>query len=831
MKKRSPQQTTAFVTEARDRFKFGATSDDKQRQRELADLRMYAGEQWRPDILQARAGQNAIAGPNPMPPLPARPTYTINKLKEPIRQVLNQERQSDMGIEIVPADDFGDLAQPGNETEIELREGLVRRIQRESQAADARTWAFSRSTIAGRGAYAVMTRYLPGKTNDQEIYVHRIYNQASVVWDPFHEQPDGSDANWVFIGSDLSWDEYKTKYPKFAKKLIGRAKGIDGPVPADVTDLNDAEWRALGDAAPEWFTAENGQRGVRVVDYFYAEFEDRELVEVNGEPVWADELPDGVKPDIDPDTEEEVRRTVSERRVCWAQLDGLNVLDETEWPSPDIPVVKVLGEELQPYDKERRAEGMVRQSRDSQDGFNVMVSKLVEMIALTPLPPLQATPEQVAGFESWYQVMTTRTLPYLPYNAKEDSTGKALAPPYATDRSTDIAAVAASIQMFDMAIQATTGVSDPQLGKVDPSARSGKAIRLLQEQAMHGTSNYLDNLKRSIRYEGQIINNLLYPIYGKKPGRLVRIMNKHGESETIRMSPPSGERTEAGQANAAAKPGLLERLRTRILGGTPEEQPNVTGQPDKQYRLTPDANFNVIVKVTQSYESRRTQEAATIADLLTAKPDLMAVFGDLFFKNQDGPGHEEMAERAKVMLAPPVQQYLAEKAQNGGQALPPGVSQQMQAMQQQLQQAEQLLMQAKQEQDAKTAETQGKVQIEQIRGAIQTHLEQMKQTFESARTEQNNEVKLAVAEIGAKVDRLELFLEESRLVGARQHEASMADAQRRHELGMSAADAGRSAEEAEAGRAQERDLADAGHRQAMEQAEQAAALAPKPEAE
>ena len=37
------------------------------------------------------------------------------------------------------------------------------------------------ATIAGRGYWLVNTRYVPGKTRDQEVYIHRIYNQASVL--------------------------------------------------------------------------------------------------------------------------------------------------------------------------------------------------------------------------------------------------------------------------------------------------------------------------------------------------------------------------------------------------------------------------------------------------------------------------------------------------------------------------------------------------------------------------------------------------------------------------------------------------------------------------
>ena len=154
--------------------------------------------------------------------VPARPSLVINKTREPVRQVLNSERQSDLGIELVPADDFGDLGETISEDEIYLREGLVRRIQRESKAADARTWAFNRAAIAGRGYWRVNTRYVPGKTNDQEIYIHRWYNQSCVTLDPAHEQPDGSDAEWAFVGTDMPWDQYKAEYPLRNGK-IGRA--------------------------------------------------------------------------------------------------------------------------------------------------------------------------------------------------------------------------------------------------------------------------------------------------------------------------------------------------------------------------------------------------------------------------------------------------------------------------------------------------------------------------------------------------------------------------------------------------------------------------------
>ena len=180
-----------FLRLARERFKLANEADSAQAQRERDDLAFYAGEQWPADIKLLRQGQQPVDG---MPAVPARPTLVINKVREPVRQVQNQVRGSDIGIELVPADDFGDLGITPDDTEVTLREGLIRRIQRESQAQDARQWAADRAFIAGRGYYLVMTRFLPGKTWDQEVYVHRIFNQAGVLLDPSHEQPDGSDA-------------------------------------------------------------------------------------------------------------------------------------------------------------------------------------------------------------------------------------------------------------------------------------------------------------------------------------------------------------------------------------------------------------------------------------------------------------------------------------------------------------------------------------------------------------------------------------------------------------------------------------------------------------
>lgn len=421
------------------------------------------------------------------------------------------------------------------------------------------------------------------------------------------------------------------------------------------------------------------------------------------------------------------------------------MLEETDWAGPDVPIVKVLGEELHPYDQDRHVEGMVRSSRDACQGFNAMVSQLVHVIALSPVPAPQVADGQIEGYEAWYQAATTRSLPYLPYHSK-DAQGVLVGPPHREAIPTPIEPLAISIGLFDQAIKSTTGVPDPNLGRQDPSVRSGRMAQALIRQAQKGTSHFLENLHRSLRYEGQIINNLLYPIYGR-PGRVVRVLTKEGESETLLVCGNGSPR------QSTPKPAVL----------------------------TDQGRFHVQVKITRAFDSRRTEEASIIADLLTANPMFMGWFGDLFFKNQDGPGHEEMADRAKVMLDPKIQAALAQKAQ-GQKDVPPALMAQLATMQQRLQAAEGVIQAAKQELESKQQEFAVKERLVQLEVESKERVATLDRETKLEIAAADRETKLAVAELAAKVDRLELFLEERARLGVQEHQVALASAKAAHEL-------------------------------------------------
>lgn len=771
-KKKSPDQREGetpdqtLLRKARAQFTAEMTRSGDQRQRESDDIDFYNGNQWPQDVVASRAGQEANNG---MPPIPARPCLVINKQREPVRQVLNMERNSDLGFELVPADDFANIDAPIDDSEIELREGLGRRIQRTSDAASARTWAFERAVIGGTGHYGVMTRYGEGLTADQEVFIEKFWDQSAVLLVNSFE-PDGSDAEAAFVGLPISYEAYQAEYPDAA----------DGKK-NEYADLTDADFGSFAKDYPDWFQLhDKSGRLVRVVRYFYYVRESREMAMLpDGSAFWMDQLPDGLKPLSGEKQGGYTTRKVIEKRVKMIKTDGVQILERVDWPGRYIPIIKVVGEQLQPVKGEMRCEGMVRPGRDAQRGSNYMISKGVEMVGLTPIPPLILDPESIAGYESWYYSANTRTLPFLPQRTRGDD-GREFREAHRPNVDPNIQPVAIFIQLFNESIQSTMGVHDPSLGKVDPRLKSGKAIDRTIAQDQHGTSNYMDNLGVSVHYEAKIVNDLLFPVYGR-PGRMTSMVTSENKSAPVMLHTPF-----------VVKDG-------RPVASHPDD-PNA-----KTYKLTEEGSkLNVAIKITKNYDLKRDQVADFLAGLVESNPENFLIFGDLLFESLDVPNHKEMAERARVMLAPPIQKLLESKAQ--GVTIPPAFQQQLTQSQQMIQQLTEQLKQAGQLIQTDQVKQQGEMARAQLKAQTDKELKAMELAAKSSEAAKDREVELAKAEIATKAKLPELFLEERARVGA--------DA---HELGMATADA-----------AHEERMAQLGHGQALELGVQQAALAPPP---
>jgi len=768
----------ARVEQALERFKLAVEAETKQREREIEDLRFQVPEyQWPQPVKDARAAQT-LAGVT----LPERPMLAIPQLDQPIQLILNQERAAHLGVQVHP------LNEDADDDTAEVLQGLYRRIEVDSRAHLARSWAFHRAVLCGRGGYQILTEYDPGggHPSDQRIVIKRILQQAALYVDPFAQEPDWADAEWAMVVADIPYARYKRLYGD-----------------SELASCDDQSLTAIGTEQPGWVNGEREARTVRIADYYYLEYGD------GADLTWDDE--DGKRQS----------RPNQQPSVCWLKINAVEVLEEIDWMGHYLPVVPVLGRELQPFDGERRFFGVVRPNMDAQRLYNYAASGAVEMAALETKASHAVDPEAIEGYETWWQQKNIRNFPYLPY--RHFSHGRELGPPMPLQA--DMSKVQMNLVLLQQArefIHAGTGAYEPTLGQESTRAKSGRAILSLQQQHDEGNSNWLDNLAQvSLVREATIILDLIPAIYDR-PGRVERILDMEDQPRPVMLNAPhvvapprpgqkygrplpSGRGAPAGLPPGAASPAPVP------LPMAPPGMPPGMGQPPgmppgmppqgmpssqapeavKHYDLSK-GKYGVTVSVGQAYKSRVEQGHDQLGQLFQAEPSLFQILGDIYLKFSDFPGHMEAADRVKKMLPPQLQQADQDPAAAAAN-LP-----KLQAENEQLKQA---LAQASQALEHKLAET------------------KMRVTSDLEIAKMENATKIAVARIQAAKGTLDEAREdqEERIALAQQQafDAQQAQADRQHEMAMG-----------QAGHVQALQQADVAHAQALQQGAFQAATRP-----
>jgi hypothetical protein len=172
-------------------------------------------------------------------------------------------------------------------------------------------------------------------------------------------------------------------------------------------------------------------------------------------------------------------------------------------------------------------------------------------------------------------------------------------------------------------IKSTTGQYDASLGMVS-NERSGRAILARERQGDTGTYHYVDNLARAIRYTTRQIVDMIPKIYDTR--RVARIIGVDGETKLAKIDPMQPEPVREIRDETGV---LIERIYNPSVG-----------------------RYDVCVTTGPSYMTKRQEALDAMAQLLQGNPQLWAVAGDLFIKNMDWPGAQEMAARFAKTIDP-----------------------------------------------------------------------------------------------------------------------------------------------------------------------------------
>lgn len=493
-----PSDRTAFLAEARKRFKRCVDANVRNREYQLDDIRFAAGSpdngwQWPDDVLNKR-----MKDPNG-----ARPTLTENRLPQHIKLVTNEQRKNKPQGKVLPVDDKGDIEVA------EVLNGVIRHIEVASHADVAYDTACENQVTIGEGYWRVLTDYIDERSFDQDIRIAAVKNSFSVYIDPDSLKRDatGRLAEYAFVTERLPTADYEREFPDAKSK-------------ADWDDLR------LGDDTFTWFDDE----GVLIAEYFYVEREKTKVIAwSDGSTTLGDEMPKvaGLMPVGERQTEI--------RRVKWCKINGIEVLEKRDWAGKFIPIVRVVGNEWD-VEGELVVSGLVRNAKDTQRMINYWASQEAEMLALMPKAPFIGAVGQFETYNDQWRDANITAYSRLEYDPV-DVNGTLLPPPKRAEPPLPpVGIVQAKLGAVD-AMQAVIGQYNPSLG-AEAKEKSGKAILARQQQADVGTFHYIDNLSRSIGYSTEIVLDLIPKIYDTE--RVLRIIGEDGEPDHCRMCAGQG---------------------------------------------------------------------------------------------------------------------------------------------------------------------------------------------------------------------------------------------------------------------------------------------------
>jgi hypothetical protein len=338
------------------------------------------------------------------------------------------------------------------------------------------------------------------------------------------------------------------------------------------------------------------------------------------------------------------------------KTNGYEVLQEQEWAGKWIPVIRVVGNEFE-VDGRIFVSGLVRNAKDAQRMYNYWVSQEAEMLALAPKAPFIGYGGQFEGYENQWKTANTTNWPYLEVNPDvTDGMGATLplpqrAPPPLAQTGLIQAKMGASDD-----IKSTTGQYDSSLGATS-NERSGKAILARERQGDVGTYHYGDNLNKAIRYATRQLIDLIPKIYDTE--RIARIVGVDGEVSMVKINPDQPEPVK----KIVDQTGIvIEKIYNPSVG-----------------------IYDVVATTGPSYMTKRQEALEAMAQILQGNPQLWSVAGDLFVKNMDWPGAQEMAKRLAKTIDPKLMSETDEDP-----ALQ-AAQQQMQAMGQEMEQMHQML--------------------------------------------------------------------------------------------------------------------------------------------
>jgi len=478
-----------------------------ERRQCLEDRRFYsiAGAQW-----EGNLGEQ----------FENKPKFEVNKIMLAIIRIFNEYRNNRISANFISKD--GDM----DDELSDACDGLFRADEYDSSAEEAYDNAFEEAVGGGFGAFRLCNEYEDEYDPDddrQRIRIEPIYDADTSVWfDLDAKRQDKSDAKHCFVVYSKTKDAFENEYDEAPSSLMD--------------DTKKTEF--------DWFTPDV----VYIAEYYQVEDKGRWRVTYQGTSgdevkLWDDDITPEKLAELTATGYKEIRRKrVKTRAVHKYILSGNSVLEDLGFiAGENIPIIPVYGKRWF-IDNVERCMGHVRLTKDVQRIFNMQISKLGEISAMSPLSKPIFTPEQIKNHEQSWANDNMKNFAYLLLNPITGADGNPMpAGPMAYTKPPEIPqANAALMTITDISLKEMLG--NQQEADKMVSNISGKAVEAIQTRLDMQTYIYISNFSKAIRRAAEVWLSMAKDIY-VEPGRKMKTIGVGEEVGTVELETVAKDKT------------------------------------------------------------------------------------------------------------------------------------------------------------------------------------------------------------------------------------------------------------------------------------------------
>lgn len=474
-------------------YEYDWDADRPNRDRMISDMEFLAGEQWDEADRLARSDDN-------------KPTHTINRLPQFVRQVVGDIRQTTPSITVKPSGSGSD------EETAEIINGLVRQIVNRSQVNMPFVNAVDCAAKGGVGYFRINHIDSPDNPFNRDIVIDPIYNSLSVVFDAGARQPTRADADHCFVVDAMTPSQFENEFPKAKKVSWTENDSYRNRQWFDEDKVKVCEFWERYDEKAEYALLENGYvlRTDKKPAYWRYDELNQAFIDERGEYHYIADRASGYA-----------------KRVRQKIVSGVEILETNEWPGQYLPIVAVVGDQVFFPDRVDRF-SLVHWAVEPQRMFNYWRSTQAGIIGSALKSAIPIGVSQLGEFAGDIDAAIKGNKPWFPYDDSKNSN-----PPRRLDPPRIEPAIMNEVSLAADDMKATTGIYDAALGNRS-NETSGVAIRSRQAESDISTSLFGDNLQAAIEQAGRIIVDMIPNVYDAS--RALRIVHEDNSEEQVNIN-------------------------------------------------------------------------------------------------------------------------------------------------------------------------------------------------------------------------------------------------------------------------------------------------------